>query len=153
MYFGVVKSVIAAGVTALIATSASLADTPVKGSPERKEKVTEQTVFVTGSLIPQRIKVQRVGTKTVSPIRVIPRWEIDSHRTWDDGRRFRERSFGAHHWPLSSELAAEQSNSIRRLSCDMELPICCAILDCGKSLSEMLAEPWSNIAVQLRQLR
>jgi len=30
----------------------------------------------------------------------------------------------------------------------MELPICCAILDCGKSLSEMLAEPWTNIAVQ-----
>ena len=76
--FCVVKSVIAAGVTALMATSASLADTPVKGSQEGKEKVTEQTVFVTGSLIPQRIKVQRVGTKTVSPIRVIPRWEIDS---------------------------------------------------------------------------
>jgi hypothetical protein len=30
----------------------------------------------------------------------------------------------------------------------MELPICCAILDCGKSLSEMLAEPWTNIAVE-----
>ena len=76
--FCVVKSVIAAGVTVLIATSASLADTPVKGSPERNEKVTEQTVFVTGSLIPQRIKVQRVGTKTVSPIRMIDRWEIDA---------------------------------------------------------------------------
>ena len=73
-----VKSVIVAGVTALMATSASLADTPVKGSQERNEKLTEKTVFVTGSLIPQRIKVQRVGTKTVSPIRVIPRWEIDS---------------------------------------------------------------------------
>ena len=73
-----VKSVIAAGVTTLIATSALLADAPVKDSPQRKEIVTEQTVFVTGSLIPQRIKVQRVGTKTVSPIRVIPRWEIDS---------------------------------------------------------------------------
>ena len=35
----------------LIAASASLADTPVKGDPQRKEKVTEQTVFVTGSLI------------------------------------------------------------------------------------------------------
>jgi hypothetical protein len=72
------KSVIAAGVTILIAASASLADTPVKGSPERKEKVTEQPVFVTGSLIPQRIKVQRVGTKTVSPLRMIDRWEIDA---------------------------------------------------------------------------
>jgi len=73
-----VKSVIAAGVSALIATSASLADTPVKGSQERNEKLTEQTVFVTGSHIPQRIKVQRVGTKTVSPIRMIDRAEIDA---------------------------------------------------------------------------
>jgi hypothetical protein len=73
-----VKSVIAAGVTVLIAASASLADTPVKGTPEQKEKVIEQTVFVTGSLIPQRIKVRRVGTTTVSPLRVIDRREIDS---------------------------------------------------------------------------
>jgi hypothetical protein len=73
-----VKSVIAAVVTALMATSASLADTPVKGSQERNEKLTEKTVFVTGSLIPQRIKVQRVGTKTVSPIRMIDRAEIDA---------------------------------------------------------------------------
>jgi hypothetical protein len=72
------KSVIAAAVTALMTISASLADTPVKGSQERNEKLTEQTVFVTGSLIPQRIKVQRVGTKTVSPIRMIDRWEIDA---------------------------------------------------------------------------
>ena len=76
--FWVVKSAVAAGVTILIATSASLADTPVKGSQERKEKVTEQTVFVTGSLIPQRIKVRRVGTTTVSPVRVIDRREIDA---------------------------------------------------------------------------
>ena len=73
-----VKSVIAAGITILVAASASLADTPVKGGQERKEKVTEQTVFVTGSLIPQRIKVRRVGTTTVSPIRVIDRREIDT---------------------------------------------------------------------------
>jgi hypothetical protein len=33
----------------------------------------------------------------------------------------------------------------------MESPICCAILGCGKSLSEMLAEPWTNIAVQPRR--
>ena len=76
--FWVVKSAVAAGVTILIATSASLADTPVKVSPEQKEKVIEQTVFVTGSLIPQRIKVHRVGTKTVSPLRMIDRWEIDA---------------------------------------------------------------------------
>ena len=71
VYLCVVKSVIVAGVTALIATTAAFADPPVKGSPE-------QTVFVTGSLIPQRIKVHRVGTKTVSPLRMIDRWEIDA---------------------------------------------------------------------------
>jgi len=76
--FCIVKSVTAAGVAVLMATSASLADTPVKGSRERKEKVAEETVFVTGSLIPQRIKVRRVGTTTVSPVRVIDRAEIDA---------------------------------------------------------------------------
>jgi hypothetical protein len=76
--FWVVKSVIAAGVTILIAASASLADTPVKSDPQRNEKVIEKTVFVTGSLIPQRIKVRRVGTTTVSPLRVIDRREIDA---------------------------------------------------------------------------
>ncbi len=76
--FCAVKNLVAAGVTVLIAAGASLADTPVKDSPERNQKVIEQTVFVTGSLIPQRIKVRRVGTTTVSPIRVIDRWEIDA---------------------------------------------------------------------------
>jgi hypothetical protein len=61
-----------------MATSASLADTPVKGSRERKEKVAEETIFVTGSLIPQRIKVHHVGTTTVSPISAIDRATIDA---------------------------------------------------------------------------
>jgi uncharacterized membrane protein len=78
VYFLIVKSVIAIGVSILITASASLADTPVKKSPQRKEKVIEQTVFVTGLLIPQRIKVRRIGTATVSPLRVIDRWEIDA---------------------------------------------------------------------------
>lgn len=37
----------------------------------------EQAIFVTGSLIPQRIKLKRIGTTTVSPIRIIDRREID----------------------------------------------------------------------------
>ena len=37
----------------------------------------DQLVFVTGSLIPQRIKVRALGTATVSPLRVIDRGEID----------------------------------------------------------------------------
>jgi hypothetical protein len=76
--FCTVKRVIGVGVTVLIATSALLADPPVKGTPERKEKVTEQTVFVTGSLIPQRIKVRHVGTTTVSPISALDRATIDA---------------------------------------------------------------------------
>jgi outer membrane cobalamin receptor len=37
----------------------------------------EELVFVTGSRIPQCIKVSRVGTATYSPLRVIDREEID----------------------------------------------------------------------------
>lgn len=37
----------------------------------------ERAVFVTGSLIPQRIKLKRIGTTTASPIRIIDRREID----------------------------------------------------------------------------
>ena len=62
--------------TGLIASglfaSAALAEKPVDQQPN------ERTVFVTGSLIPQRIKLKAVGTATVSPIRIIDRREIDS---------------------------------------------------------------------------
>ena len=37
----------------------------------------EKTVFVTGSLIPKRIKLKPIGTTTVSPVRIIDRREID----------------------------------------------------------------------------
>lgn len=59
---------IAAGLFA----SAAFAGKPVDQQPS------ERTVFVTGSLIPQRIKLKSVGTATVSPIRIIDRREIDS---------------------------------------------------------------------------
>jgi len=42
-----------------------------------KVETTEALVFVTGSRIPQRIKVSRIGTGTYSPLRVIDRKEID----------------------------------------------------------------------------
>jgi hypothetical protein len=54
-----------------------LADPTANQGSKRNQKVEEQTVFVTGSLIPQRIKVQPIGTTTVSPIRFIDRHEID----------------------------------------------------------------------------
>jgi hypothetical protein len=40
-------------------------------------KDTKKPVFVTGSLIPQRVDVKAIGTDTVSPVRVIKRAEID----------------------------------------------------------------------------
>ena len=44
-------------------------------SPQAETK--EELVFVTGSRIPQCIKVSRVGAATYSPLRVIDREEID----------------------------------------------------------------------------
>jgi hypothetical protein len=54
-----------------------LADPKVKQTSEHNQKVEERTLFVTGSLIPQRVKLQPIGTKTVSPIRIIDRHDID----------------------------------------------------------------------------
>ena len=54
-----------------------LADPTVNQTSERKQKVEERTIFVTGSLIPQRVKLQPIGTTTVSPVRIIDRREID----------------------------------------------------------------------------
>jgi uncharacterized membrane protein len=42
-----------------------------------KEQTEEVLVFVTGSLIPQRVRVSAIGTPTTSPLRVIDRREID----------------------------------------------------------------------------
>jgi hypothetical protein len=47
------------------------------GKPAAQKEPEERTVFVTGSLIPQRIKLKRIGTTTISPIRIIDRREID----------------------------------------------------------------------------
>jgi hypothetical protein len=62
-----------------------LADSPVREvrqvkvrREQAKEQPKEVTVFVTGSMIPKRIKLEPVGTTTVSPIRYIDRAEIDS---------------------------------------------------------------------------
>jgi len=60
-----------------ILAGAALADPPAKQTSGRQEKEKEVTVFVTGSLIPQRVKLRPVGTTTTSPVRVIDRAEID----------------------------------------------------------------------------
>ena len=59
-----------------------LADTLLAGNPidrtSREEKPgKERAVFVTGSLIPQRVKRKRIGTTTFSPVRIIDRRELD----------------------------------------------------------------------------
>lgn len=63
------------GMAGLIATGL-LAGTAVADKPI--EQGNETAVFVTGSLIPQRVKLKPVGTTTVSPVRVIDRREIDA---------------------------------------------------------------------------
>ena len=75
------KTPIAKSAAILVATSlfagTVLADPAVNQTSKRKQNVEKQTVFVTGSLIPQRVKVLPIGTTTVSPVRVIDRREID----------------------------------------------------------------------------
>ena len=72
---------IAKSAAILIATSMAagmvLAGPTGNQAPKHKQKVEEQAVFVTGSLIPQRVKLRPIGTTTVSPVRIIDRHEID----------------------------------------------------------------------------
>jgi hypothetical protein len=58
-------------------TGTALADPPIKHVTEPKQNVEERLVFVTGSLIPQRVRVRPIGTTTSSPVRIIDRGEID----------------------------------------------------------------------------
>jgi hypothetical protein len=76
-----VKVLISSSVATLVAASilagTALADPTTNQTSERKQKVEERAIFITGSLIPQRVKLQPIGTKTVSPVRIIDRHEID----------------------------------------------------------------------------
>lgn len=47
----------------------------VEGKKKGKER--DKLVFVTGSNIPQRVRVKAIGTDTVSPVRVYTRTEMD----------------------------------------------------------------------------
>lgn len=75
------KTLVPSGAITLVAAGilvgTVLADPPTNQTSERKQKVEERTIFITGSLIPQRIKLRPIGTKTVSPVRIIDRHEID----------------------------------------------------------------------------
>ena len=61
----------------IMLSGTAFADKPVEPSSQNKKATNERTVFVTGSLIPQRIKLKQIGTTTVSPLRIIDRHEID----------------------------------------------------------------------------
>ena len=61
----------------ILLAGTALAERPLDKTARAAEKVEERTVFVTGSLIPQRIRLQPIGTATQSPIRIIDRREID----------------------------------------------------------------------------
>jgi hypothetical protein len=69
-------------IAVVLLSGSALADKPLEQSSQNKIATSERTVFVTGSLIPQRIKLKRIGTPTVSPVRIIDRREID-----ETGRR------------------------------------------------------------------
>jgi len=75
VYFSRVKARLPIVATSIIVFSSNIspADTP----PARGSEPVEQTVFITGSLIPQRIQVRHIGTATFSPVRNIDRQEID----------------------------------------------------------------------------
>jgi len=75
-----VKTLISSTATAIIAAlfaGTVLADPNVNQASKPKQKVEERSIFITGSLIPQRVKLEPIGTKTVSPVRIIDRHEID----------------------------------------------------------------------------
>jgi outer membrane cobalamin receptor len=62
-------------VATMFAASAYAGRVVSQDSPQAETK--EALVFVTGSRIPQRINVSRIGMATYSPVRVIDREEID----------------------------------------------------------------------------
>ena len=74
------KTLISSTATAIIAAlfaGTVLADPNINQASKPKQKVEEQAIFITGSLIPQRVKLEPIGTKTISPVRIIDRHEID----------------------------------------------------------------------------
>jgi hypothetical protein len=67
----------AVSATVVLASIAVAGSSPERPAREQKKNEQEKLVFVTGSNIPQRIKVKAIGTETVSPLRVYKRDEID----------------------------------------------------------------------------
>lgn len=66
-----------AKVAALLLILAVAATGVFADSPKAQKEETYKYVFVTGSMIPQRVKVTAIGTTTASRLRVYKRSEID----------------------------------------------------------------------------
>ena len=64
----------------------SIAQAEPREDRRRAKQSDDQYVYVTGSLLPQRVEKKAVGTKTVSNLRIIGRDEIDGrgHTTTAD---------------------------------------------------------------------
>jgi hypothetical protein len=79
--FSFVKTLTSLSAITFVAVSmlvgTTLAGPLTKNTSEDQGKVEEVAIFVTGSLIPQRVKLRPIGTTTISPIRIIDRHEID----------------------------------------------------------------------------
>jgi hypothetical protein len=86
VYFSRVKALLPIVATSIIVFSGNLSSADT--TPAQRSEPVEKTIFITGSLIPQRIQVRRVGTTTFSPVRNIDRQEIDQ-----TGRRTTPRVF------------------------------------------------------------
>src|SRR5687767_14942072 len=81
MYRGDMKPRAALRTIALVVALAAFASAVQAEPREERRRVKqseEQYVFVTGSMLPQRVEKKAIGTKTVSNLRIIDRREIDS---------------------------------------------------------------------------
>jgi hypothetical protein len=65
-------------IAVVLFSGSALGGKPVDHSSNDPAQSNERAVFITGSLIPQRIKLKRIGTTTTSPVRIIDRQEIDA---------------------------------------------------------------------------
>lgn len=71
------KTRLVLGLIVLFVGSNLLAEPTARNAPPASSKDRETLVFITGSLIPQRVPRRSVGTATFSPVRIIDRHEID----------------------------------------------------------------------------
>ncbi len=71
------KLALGIAVVSLVSHGLVAADPLAQAVSGKKKSGDEKLVFVTGSRIPQRVKVKAIGTKTVSPVRVYTRAEMD----------------------------------------------------------------------------